>query len=272
VAKTKKKPVPKQNPVEVPLYTPWDVARYLRLPLGAADTLTGRFRGWPEPDYLFRYLWRYPHQLSLVDDDFAFPPGSPDDRYRISFRRFADLFVRAGVLHALAEWSQTRVRHRQAGEASETRRWESLHRTIWRGLEDTSREPVPFDASPAGERADRLAEPFARGLDGNLAALLKKQLATRLDRVETERNVPVRLYPPTREPADASPRMVVLDPKIRFGRPTVAGRGVPTDSLFERYQAGDAVTDLADDYGLTPGEVDEAIRYESRPPLPFSGW
>jgi uncharacterized protein (DUF433 family) len=267
VAKTKKKPIPEQNPVEVPLYTPWDVARYLRVPLWAVSALTGRFRGWPEPEFFFRYFWRELPRPFFFDDDLAMPPGYPEDQSRISFRRFADLFIRAGILQTLVDWPQY-------GEKRLERR-ENLHHAIWRGLEDTSREAVPFDISPAEERADRLAEPFSRHLDERQAALIRKHLTLRLDRVETKDEVPIRIYPPTRDPADKSPRNVVLDPRVRFGRPTLAGRGVPTDSLFERYQAGDSVAMLVKDYDLTTGEVEEAIRYESRLTpalLPFPGW
>jgi uncharacterized protein (DUF433 family) len=87
--------------------------------------------------------------------------------------------------------------------------------------------------------------------------------------------MPIRIYPFSRDPPERSPRIVALDPRIRFGRPMLAERGVPTDILFERYQAGDAVAELAEDYDLTPPEVEEAIRYEALPPSPrllFPGW
>jgi uncharacterized protein (DUF433 family) len=146
---------------------------------------------------------------------------------------------------------------------------------VWRGLEDTHREPVAFGASPNTHLANHLVQPFAGRLDEGQAALLRKHVVVRLDRVDVEGGVPERLYPPTRDPAEKSPRVIVLNPRIRFGRPTVVGHGLPTDSLFERYLAGDSVAALAKDYDLTPSEVEEAIRYESRPPaplLPFFGW
>ena len=69
----------------------------------------------------------------------------------------------------------------------------------------------------------------------------------------------------------------MIDPEIRFGRPAV--KGVPTDVLVERWRGGDNLAELADDYGLTTDEVDEALRYEATayltpflfPFLPF-GW
>lgn len=110
-------------------------------------------------------------------------------------------------------------------------------------------------------------------LDGR-ESLSRPELVARLrlclDRVEMREGVPARLFPFSRVPADGSPRTIVMDPRIRFGRPTVAGRGIPTDVLFERHQAGDSIAELAEDYGLTTAEVEEAIRYEAMPPATFS--
>lgn len=267
MAKTKKTPRAEQNPFEVPLYTPWDVARYLHVPLAVADGLSGRFPGWPEPDFLFRYARRYRYLLPVADDTLDLPPGVAEHPPRISFQGFASVFVRVGVLAALAQWLRAGIRRPDE--------WERLNRIIWRGLEDTSRSPVPFDSSPTWERAESLVALFADQLDEGQTTLLRKMLAVRLDRVDSEGGIPRRVYPPTRDPAEPSPRTVVLDPRVRFGRPTVSGSGVPTDSLFERYLAGDSTAVLARDYDLTAGEVEEAVRYEARPPIlvsPFAGW
>ena len=86
-----------------------------------------------------------------------------------------------------------------------------------------------------------------------------------LGRIESDDGTPVRLYPFSRIPAEGSPRTIVMDPSIRFGRPTIAGRGVPTDNLLERHQAGDSIGELAADYDVPEAEIEEAIRYESMP-------
>ena len=261
MAKTKKKKeTSEQNPYEVPLYTPWDVARYLRVPIWGVAALTGQPRHWIEPEFFFHHFFRGASSIVLFDDDVV-SSGGTDDRLRISFRRFAALFVRAGVLQAFSE------QHRAANVQSE--RWEVLHRWLWRGLEDTQNEPVPFDASPLEERAQRLASPFAARMDEQQGALIRKHLTIRLERVETQAGQPIRVYPPSREPVDTSTRMIEIDPKVRFGRPTLKGRGLPTDILFERHQAGDSVVDLATDYDISAAEVEEAIRYESRPSAQF---
>ncbi len=264
VATSTPEPVTGQNPVKVPLYTPLDVARYLRLPLWGVLALTGQLRDWPEPKWFFhRFPWGFPYPL--IQDDILTFPHYPEDP-RITFHRFAEVFVRAAALQTLAEW----------GRFSEWSRdeWESLHHGVWRGLEDSWHAPDLFEGTSAEDRLKRAASPFTRLNDAGMA-LLRKWLALRLERVDLEDGQPARLYPFSRDPAEDSPRLIVLDPRIRFGRPTITGRGTPTDILFERYQAGDSISGLADDYTLPVAEVEEAVRYEATRPTPvcpFFGW
>lgn len=84
----------------------------------------------------------------------------------------------------------------------------------------------------------------------------------RIDRDAT--GLPVRLYPFTRPSAHLfeSPRIVAIDPRIAFGRPVLATSSAPTGVIAERYQAGESIEDLADDYGETPEHIQEAIRCE----------
>lgn len=89
-------------------------------------------------------------------------------------------------------------------------------------------------------------------------------IALHQSRVEVKDGTPARLFPFTRDIAQNSPRIVVMDPRIRFGQPTV--KGVPTIVLAERWRAGDSATELAEDYSLTTEEVEEALRYESSLP------
>lgn len=53
---------------------------------------------------------------------------------------------------------------------------------------------------------------------------------------------------------------VVMDPRRAFGQPAV--RNVRTDILAEDYRAGTSREDLADLYDLTPGQIDQALRFE----------
>lgn len=83
-----------------------------------------------------------------------------------------------------------------------------------------------------------------------------------LRRVEVDDSaLAVRLFPWIRPDSEAR-RTVVVDPRVSFGRPVVAGTGVPTAVLHERWLGGDSVADLALDYGLDAGLVEDALRCE----------
>jgi len=85
-----------------------------------------------------------------------------------------------------------------------------------------------------------------------------------LERVERDaKGVPVKLYPfiGTRFVRD-QPRTVVIDPRVSFGRPVIAGTGIPTAILAERFKAGDQPAELAKDYGASEEAIWDAIRCE----------
>ena len=86
-----------------------------------------------------------------------------------------------------------------------------------------------------------------------------------LHRIEYDTGGPVILYPFTRSSfqEDGQPKAVLMNPYISFGRPVLAGRGVPTELVFERFNAGELIDALAKDYGRKRWEIEEAIRYES---------
>jgi len=58
----------------------------------------------------------------------------------------------------------------------------------------------------------------------------------------------------------ASP--VVIDPLVRFGRPTV--HGVATDRLWELHDAGETIEEIADGYELDKDDVRAAVAYEEQ--------
>lgn len=259
MGKTRKKPPAERDPTEAPVYTVWDVARYLGLPVWTVPAMAGQ--GPPDPEWFFHHLhhrWRhYP-----LNDEF-----SPDDQPRLSFRRLADLFVRGFAIQAVHEAA------RDAGRKPD--RWERVYERTSRTLDLRAGDPDVFGG---GEDAvDRLVERHASHSPGADADRLRKLLLLRLERVEMGEGGPQRLFPFTRDPAEGSPRVVVLDPRVRFGRPTLSGRGVPTDVVIERFRAGDSPVELAADYDLPLAEVEEAIRYETLYPntfpfFPFIGW
>lgn len=97
--------------------------------------------------------------------------------------------------------------------------------------------------------------------DGQLA--MKEVLERYLSRVERDpAGRAARLYPFLRAEGHHENRSVVIDPYISFGKPVIAGTGIPTSIIAGRFNAGESVTDLAKDYGRQTFEVEEAIRYE----------
>jgi uncharacterized protein (DUF433 family) len=104
----------------------------------------------------------------------------------------------------------------------------------------------------------------SRGGQIALRGLLEAHLR-RVDRDPTGRAS--RLYPFTRKREGtaalrAEPRRVVIDPEVQFGRPVIAGTGIPTQVIADRYKAGESIAELARDYDRSQEEIEEAIRCE----------
>jgi len=101
--------------------------------------------------------------------------------------------------------------------------------------------------------------------EGQLA--MRDLISAYLKRVEWDNDgIAARLFLFTRKPRERSlaeePKTVVLDPRISFGQPVIAGTGLRTSIIAERYKAGESVEELAKDYGREASEIQEAIRCE----------
>ena len=100
-------------------------------------------------------------------------------------------------------------------------------------------------------------------MQGQLA--MREVMEAHLQRVEHDQEgLAARLFPFTRFGATEvdQPRTVMIDPRIAFGRPVLAGTGIPTAVLADRYKAGDSMKELADDYDCDRELIEEAIRCE----------
>lgn len=103
---------------------------------------------------------------------------------------------------------------------------------------------------------------------GQLA--MKEMLEDYLERVDWDvEKFPIRLFPFHREvptaqkglKQDAS-KMIVIDPRISFGRPVIERKGISTATIASRIDAGESVQELAKDYGLETWEIKGAVLYE----------
>ena len=92
---------------------------------------------------------------------------------------------------------------------------------------------------------------------------MREIISAALRRIDRDpAGVPIKLYPFTRSAMDQTPTMVVIDPTHSAGRPVIAGTGLATQIIAERYKAGESIGDLACDYERGNEEIEEAIRCE----------
>lgn len=97
---------------------------------------------------------------------------------------------------------------------------------------------------------------------------IRRVVEAYLERIERDvSGLAVRLYPFTRASLDPGaatlqPRVIVIDPRVSFGRPVLVGTGVPTAVLAERFKAGESIGELARDFNCPAESVEEAIRCE----------
>ena len=109
------------------------------------------------------------------------------------------------------------------------------------------------------ERYGKLIELSASG-----QIAMRSLLNAHLARVEwDEWQFPVRLYPFTSSSMGSTDqRPVSISAHIAFGRPVLVHGGVTTAAIAGRIDAGETVADLADDYGVLPAEIEQAVLYE----------
>ena len=92
---------------------------------------------------------------------------------------------------------------------------------------------------------------------------MKELLLAHLHRIERDTaGLPIRLFPFTRTGTQEREAPVQIDPTIAFGRPSLRGRAVPTAVLADRFKAGEPMTELASDFGVTVDVIEDAIRCE----------
>jgi uncharacterized protein (DUF433 family) len=109
---------------------------------------------------------------------------------------------------------------------------------------------------------------FIKTIEETISASAKGQTSFRpivdayLERIEFGSDgEPIRLFPFRIGTKQQQAKRIVIDPLVSSGQPVVAGSGVPVLILCARHSGGETIKDLAADYGLEPGEVEEAIQF-----------
>lgn len=92
---------------------------------------------------------------------------------------------------------------------------------------------------------------------------IKEAVEAHLRRVERDPNgLPSVLYPFVGADYTIERKPVMFDPDISFGRLVIANTGIPTSEVAERWFAGERIADLARDFRLSAGVIEDAIRFE----------
>lgn len=216
-----------RDPREIPAYPPFEAAKYVGVPLST-------LRSWLHGTKAFTPV------ISIA--------SSTDPQ--LSFFNLVEAFVIAGLRrhHGMSlQRIRTSVKQLQAFAPN------LVHPLADADLITFAREIFVDDA--AGDFVNMTNHPGQLGLRGII-----EQVSQRVEKDVTGAR---RLYPFTRERIAGAPRLVMIDPRVQFGRPVITGTGIPTAVIHERWKAGDSVRELAEDYDRTADEIEEALRYEA---------
>ena len=229
------------DPRDIPIYSIPQAAQYLRLQKDRLrDWVGGWFSKTKADKRFFEPLIKLPHP-----NNFELLPQS-----KTTLLSFINL-VEAHVLIAI--FKATGFSRKQLSTALDyIKRRLSTPQLFYAG-KDFERKGIALLFERFGEKlaaSDREQE-------------ARQILATYFDRiVRDEAGLPLKLYPFTKLPGADEPKTVMIDPRISFGRPVLAGTGIPTAMLAERYKAGDSIDELAQDYNCDRLQIEEGIRCE----------
>lgn len=88
-----------------------------------------------------------------------------------------------------------------------------------------------------------------------------------LERVVTGPAGTIRFFPFVVGPSPKEPKTIEINPFVSFGKPVISGTGISTAIIASRFNARESVRDLAKEYGCTPEQIEEAIRWERTIPV-----
>jgi uncharacterized protein (DUF433 family) len=87
-------------------------------------------------------------------------------------------------------------------------------------------------------------------------------LSTYLQRIDRLSNSEFQFFPFIVGEDAQEPRTIQMSPNIAFGRPVLAKTGIATDVIAGRFRARDSIADLAEEYGVSPALIEDAVRWE----------
>lgn len=88
-----------------------------------------------------------------------------------------------------------------------------------------------------------------------------------LERIERAPAGMFRFFPFVEKRSQDEPKFIVLDPTVGFGKPVISGTGISTSVIAGRFHARESISALAEEYGRSEVEIEEAIRWEQTWPV-----
>ena len=222
-------------PRDIPFYSVGEAARCLRLPSSAVrDWAVGR------PD---------PIRNGSSSSPPIIEPADPT-RSMLSFRNLVEIHVLSSIrrIHKI--------------------KLQAVRDAIGHLRDRLGSEHPLFDHEMSTDGKDLFVDHLGHLIDVSQRGqmVIREVMELYLRRIERdEAGMPFGLFPFSRPKVEEhSPRLILINPMIRFGRPCIAGTNLPTSIIAERYAAGESTQFLVEDYGRETREIEEAIRYESR--------
>lgn len=230
-------PAPSNDQIHnTPIYPVADAARYLQIPAPTLRTwLTGR---------------TYPTQTGPK----TFAPIIQRPAPNLPQLSFTNL-IEAHVLRAIREYHSIRLD--KAREAIDY-------------LSQEFNTPHPLaQIQFQTDRIDLFIESVGRLINASRSGqlVMRDSLKHFLTRIDWNKDgIAERLFPfvQAMPGMSAEDKPLIIDPRISFGRPVIAGTGIPTHIVAELYDAGDSIEDIADEYDCQPAQIHTAIWFESR--------
>lgn len=218
---------------EMPLYSAAEAARYLRLP---ASTVRA---------------WSFGQGYRVKEGRRQFKPVisiADAKARRLSFLNLVELLVLAAIR------KKHNVELKQVRSAMEflRKKFPSAHPLA----------EHQFQTNGIDLFVEKYGQLLNISRDGQVA--MKEVIQQYLKLVKRDASgVPFKLHLPRRADAPEPLAAVVIDPERGYGRPVLDGRGIRTEVVIERFEAGESIASLADDYGLTAPVIEDILRSQS---------
>ncbi|MEI1373262.1 DUF433 domain-containing protein [Nostoc sp. UHCC 0926] len=220
------------DPRDIPAYSISDAARYLRIPAGTIRS------------------WTVGRHYRISKGSNFFKPLIPIRDFKPRLLSFNNL-VEVHVLRAIRKNHKIDLGNVRTALDFIDERFQTSH-------------PLAGE-SFLTDGVDLFIERYGSLINASksVQTQMKDAFNAHLERIEPDdTGLAIKLYPFTRSHEEDSPRVVVIDSRIAFGRLVIAGTGITTSVLAERYKAGDSIDDLAYDYDSDRFKIEEAIRCE----------